>query len=217
MSVIVELDVQAMDFELGRVLAVPGRARIKLEDIVPLGGQIVPLFWLYQTDAADFVESVRGHEKVNGLIEFDETADRILYALTWDPNDDQLLSAVSDYDGFLLKGSGSGTRWSIQIRFPDHDSLSSFDDTCRKNDIGFEVERVYNPTPPEAGQWYGLSTAQRETLLLAVREGYFAIPREITTKELGDELGVSDQAVIERLRRAVTTLADNTILSDHQE
>jgi len=28
---------------------------------------------------------------------------------------------------------------------------------------------------------------------------------------------VSDQAVIERLRRAVTTLADNTILSDHHE
>ena len=215
MSVIVELDVRATDFELGRVLAVPGRARIKLEALVPLSEQVVPLFWLYDTDSPDFVESVRDHESVVGLREFDETADRVLYALTWDPSGDELLSAISENGGYLLKGSGSGIRWSIQIRFPDHEALSAFDRTCREQGIDFEVERVYNPTPPEAGEWFGLSTAQRETLLLALRRGYFEIPRQITTKELGNELDISDQAVIERLRRAIRTLADNTLLSAH--
>ncbi|MFT4889647.1 MAG: putative DNA binding protein [Halobacteriales archaeon] len=216
MSVIVELDVQATDFELGRALAVPGRARIKLEDLVPLAGQMVPLFWLYETDPTEFVETVRAHRSVHGLTEFDDTGDRILYALKWDPTADELLSAIMDKGGYLLKGAGSGTQWSLQIRFPDHESLSTFDNTCREHGIDFEVERVYNPTPPEAGEWFGLSTAQRETLLLALQEGYFDIPRQVSTKELGDELGVSDQAVIERLRRAVRTLADNTILSEHR-
>jgi predicted DNA binding protein len=214
MSVIVELDVRATDFELGRTLAVPGRARITLEDLIPLAGQMVPLFWLYETDAEVFVDAVRDHEGVKGLTEFDATGDRILYAMAWDSATDELLSAITENNGYLLKGAGSGTQWSFQIRFPDHETLSSFDETCRERGIEFEVERVYNPTPPEAAEWFGLSTAQRETLVLALREGYFDIPRQISTKELGEELGVSDQAVIERLRRAVRTLADNTILSE---
>lgn len=213
MSVIVELDVQAMAFELGRVLAVPGRARIRLEELVPLGEQVVPLLWLYDTDGEEFVETVRAHDKVLDLIEFDETDDRTLYAIAWDPAGDELLSAITEHGGYLLKATGSGSQWSLQLRFPSHESLSAFDETARENGVRFQVERVYNPTPPEAGEWYGLTTAQRETLLLALREGYFAIPREITTKELGDALGVSDQAVVERLRRAVSTLGDNTIRS----
>ncbi|WP_249361517.1 helix-turn-helix domain-containing protein [Haloterrigena sp. H1] len=33
--------------------------------------------------------------------------------------------------------------------------------------------------------------------------GYYDIPRGCTTAELADELGISDQAVTERLRRAI--------------
>jgi predicted DNA binding protein len=216
MSVIVELDVRATDFELGRVLAVPGRARIKLEALVPLGGQVIPLFWLYETDSADFVDTVRGHPNVQKLTQFDETGDRILYALTWDPAGDELLSAISDHGGYLSKGSGSGTQWSLQIRFPDHETLSAFDEQCQEEGIHFEIERVYNPTPPGAGEWYGLSTAQRETFLLALQGGYYDIPRRVTTRELGEDLGISDRAVIERLRRAIQTLADNTVLSEYR-
>jgi len=50
-----------------------------------------------------------------------------------------------------------------------------------------------------------LSEPQREALTLAVRRGYYDIPRGCTTAELADELGISDQAVTERLRRAIGT------------
>ncbi|HKL27765.1 MAG TPA: hypothetical protein VJ898_00735 [Natrialbaceae archaeon] len=39
------MDVQATDFEQGRVVTVPGRARIKLEDVVPLAGQMNTPEW----------------------------------------------------------------------------------------------------------------------------------------------------------------------------
>ncbi|MFT4889781.1 MAG: putative DNA binding protein [Halobacteriales archaeon] len=216
MSVIVEFDVRATDFELGRVLAVPGRGRIKLQEMIPLGEQVIPLIWLYETDSEEFVDAVRSHEGVDRLIEFDETSDRILYGLHWDMSEDELLSAVSDHGGYLLKGSGSGGTWSLQVRFPDHDSVSSFDDECREKGIGLTATAVYNPTPPEASEWYGLSTAQRETLLLALSEGYYDIPRQISTKELGELLDISDQAVTERLRRAIRTLSENTILTEQR-
>jgi len=216
MSVIVEFDVRSTDFELGRVLAVPGRGRIKLQEMIPLGEQVIPLIWLYETDSEEFVDAVRSHEGVDRLIEFDETSDRILYGLHWDMSEDELLSAVSDHGGYLLKGSGSGGTWSLQVRFPDHDSASSFGDECREKDITLTATAVYNPTPPEASEWYGLSTVQRETLLLALREGYYDIPRQISTKELGESLDISDQAVTERLRRAIRTLSENTILTEQR-
>jgi len=49
--------------------------------------------------------------------------------------------------------------------------------------------------------------AQQEALSLAFDRGYFEIPRRVTLVELGDEVGVSDQALSERLRRAQTKLA----------
>ena len=216
MSVIVEFDVRATDFELGRVLAVPGRGRIKLQEMIPLGDQVIPLIWLYETDSDDFVDTVRSHDGVERLTEFDETSDRILYALYWDMSRDELLSAISGQEGYLLKGSGSSGTWSLQVRFPDHESLPEFDDGCREEGISLTISAVYNPTPPDAREWYGLSTPQRETLLLALGEGYYEIPRQISTKELGDALGISDQAVTERLRRAIRTLSQNTILSEEQ-
>lgn len=216
MSVIVEFDVRAMDFELGRILAVPGRGRIKLQEMVPLGDQVIPLIWLYETDSDEFVDTVQGHEAVDRVVEFDETGDRVLYALHWNMSQDELLSAIADNDGYLLKGSGTGGTWSLQVRFPDHGAVAGFDDRCRENEVAPTVTALYNPTPPDAGEWYGLSTAQRETLLLALREGYYDIPRQISTKELGEALDVSDQAVTERLRRAIRTLSENTLLNDHR-
>lgn len=47
----------------------------------------------------------------------------------------------------------------------------------------------------------GLTTRQRETLRLAADRCYFEIPRRATLADLADELGVSDQAISERLRR----------------
>nr|WP_222863711.1 helix-turn-helix domain-containing protein [Natronococcus pandeyae] len=41
----------------------------------------------------------------------------------------------------------------------------------------------------------------------AVRHGYFEIPRRISLEELAAELGVTHQALSERLRRASDTLA----------
>ncbi|WP_394349503.1 helix-turn-helix domain-containing protein [Natronococcus pandeyae] len=53
----------------------------------------------------------------------------------------------------------------------------------------------------------GLTTPQREALACAVRHGYFEIPRRISLEELAAELGVTHQALSERLRRASDTLA----------
>jgi predicted DNA-binding protein YlxM (UPF0122 family) len=54
-------------------------------------------------------------------------------------------------------------------------------------------------------------------LVLAVRNGYYSIPRQVSTQELADTLEISDQAVTERLRRAIETLVENTIIAMEAE
>lgn len=62
--------------------------------------------------------------------------------------------------------------------------------------------------------WYGLTEPQRETLTRAVQGGYYSIPRRMSTKDLAEELGISDQTVTERLRRAIVTIVENTLMAE---
>lgn len=51
-----------------------------------------------------------------------------------------------------------------------------------------------------------LSTRQQEALILAVEMGYYRIPRETTTAEIADEMGVERRTLEEHLRRAENKL-----------
>ena len=65
--------------------------------------------------------------------------------------------------------------------------------------------------------WYGVTQLQRDTLMRAVQGGYYSIPRQMSTQDLADEFGISDQAVTERLRRAIVTLTENTLITVQEE
>lgn len=211
MSVIAELQIPARDFELGRVLAMEGVSSIELEKLVPTGGTTVPLFWVYNSSRDRFVEKVQRHPAVNQATEVDVFEDRTLFMLDWDAHQDHVFRGIQEYEGQLLSAVGTPDTWKFELRFPDHEELSDFTTHCEDAQVEIELNRVYNPTSPGTGPWYGLTERQREALRLAVAEGYYDIPRRCTTKELAEELGISDQAVTERLRRAVAALVANTL------
>jgi len=212
MSVIVEFRVPSGDFERGQILHVEAGTSIELETLVPVGDATVPLFWVHNTSREQFIESVRRHPSVNEAMEVDVFADRALFTLDWDVNQDHLFRAIRASEGQLLGANGTADAWEFELRFPSHENLSEFTDRCEDAQISMEVSRVYNPTAPSGGPRYGLSDPQFEALCLAVEMGYYDIPRGCTTKELAAELGISDQAVTERLRRAIATLTRHTIV-----
>lgn len=213
MSVIVEFRVQSSDFELGQILRVEGVSTIELESLVPVGASTVPLFWVYDSTKESFVASVQRHPAVNNTSEVDVFDDRTLFTLDWDANRDHIFAGISEYDGQLLSAVGTPEKWSFEIRFRDHGELSNFTSHCESGGISMDVARVYRPTSPDIGAWYGLTDPQREALTLAVEFGYYDIPRGCTTKDIAAELGISDQAVTERLRRAIASLTTNTLIA----
>lgn len=213
MSVIVEFQVPPTDFELGRILTVEGISSIELESLVPIGESSVPLFWIHNSTRESFVERIKQHPSVNDASAIDTFEDRTLFTLDWDPKQDRVFEGIAEHDGQLLSAVGTPESWEFELRVPTHETLSDFMAYCENADISLSVTRVYNPTKPDAGPWYGLTEPQREAMILAVQMGYYDIPRGCTTKELAEKLGISDQAVTERLRRAIATLATYTLVS----
>ncbi|MFB6087631.1 MAG: helix-turn-helix domain-containing protein [Haloarculaceae archaeon] len=212
MSVIAEISIPADEFELGRVLALNHGETVELESLVPLGGSAVPFFWVYDANFDSFQERVLGHPSVDDVAAIDRYDDRMLCTFDWSVDCD-IFDVIENVDGYVLGATGTTESWRFELRFPSHDAMSTFQETCHSTGVGFEVIRVYNPSKPDLGPWFGLTERQREAIVLAVEKGYYDIPRGCTTVDLADELGISDQAVTERLRRAIVTLVSNTILT----
>lgn len=216
MSVIVEMSLPAEAFELGRILAVEDETSIVLETMVPLGERSVPFFRLH--DGHDsFEETVRAHPAVEDIQVVNTHDGETLYALDWQIAEDTFFEGIVAMDAHLLEATGSPRTWAFELRLPSHETLSEFQAYCTEAAIPIDITRIYNPTKPEAGPWYGLTASQRETITRAVEAGYYSIPRGTSTQVLANEFGISDQAVTERLRRAIVSLVSNTLLLTEQE
>lgn len=211
MSVIVELSVPGEDFGLGQVLEVVSGMTLELESMVPMGETAIPFFWVHNSHREVFRANLADQELITDVSEIDTLDNKTLYALEWNGETDKLFQGIQQRGAQVLSATGTPQEWEFELRFPDHESLSEFQRYCNQEEISLDVARVYNPTRPDSGPWFGLTPIQRETLLLAIERGYYEIPRQCTTLELAEELGVSDQAITERLRRAILTLVSNTV------
>jgi len=217
MAVIAHLRIPAESFELGRILEQESEGTIELENMVPLGEKAVPFFSVSDDVLDSFEQSVRDHPSVENILEVSKHENERLYSLEWNIDRDVFLEGVMGLEGQMLSAKGTTETWEFELRFPTHDALSDFQDYCENAHIPLEVGRIYNPVRPGTGMWYGLSKAQRETLVRAVKGGYYSIPRQMSTKDLSDAFDISDQAVTERLRRAIQTLVENTLIAMEDE
>ena len=213
MSVIVEFQVQSRAFELGRILRMEGASTIELERLVPVDESTVPLFWIHEGARESFIPGVREHTTVDSVSTVEEFDDRILFTLDWDAHQDHIFAGISRFDGQLINARGTPDRWQFEVRFHDRENLSAFMSHCRNEGVAVELCRIYHPTQGGADPWYGLTDPQREALVLAVESGYYDIPRGCTTKDIASQLGISDQAVTERLRRAIVSLTAATLIT----
>jgi predicted DNA binding protein len=219
MSVIVELTIPSGEFELGRVLSVPDGGHVELDTVVPLTAEPLPFLWLYGADGEAFANRLERAEIVSSVRHLGDFNEMTLLGVQWERSPNGLFETFRDGNVQLLSGAGDATHWEFELRFPDRDSLSAFRSHCDSEGIPIDVQRVYEQASPDESfrSQFGLTEPQREALLLAVDSGYYNIPRTRTTVELAEQLGISDQAVTERLRRAITSLVQTTLAEPSEE
>lgn len=214
MSVITEIRIAADEFELGWLFEIGTGSDdvvVELETMVPAGDRVVPYFRI-QTEYLDsLLETARDDPLVERPRIVDDFGEQRLVAFDWRVDRDPLFDGVFRSGVAVLGASGREGTWTFEFRFDGYSDLESFRDHCAEAGIDLDLVRMHSPSAPESNLSYGLTDPQYEALVLAVDRGYYDVPRRCTTAELAADLGISDQAVSERLRRGVAALVQHTI------
>ncbi|WP_224332994.1 helix-turn-helix domain-containing protein [Haloprofundus halobius] len=178
---------------------------------------VLPFLWMStENGSAETVrEAVDDDPTVEELTVVDEWESVALYNVHWSEAVQQLIDEIIDQHGIVLSATAHDRRWSLTLRFVNRSMLDDFQTYFDEHGQGFELERIHEMRGPKQRE-FGLTPPQRETLVAAFEMGYFTVPRETNITELADELGVSPNAVSQRLRRATASLVENALLVDRR-
>lgn len=211
MSVIADFSVPAEEFALGHLLEVRPGVQVRLESMIPTGESAIPYFWVSTPDVEAVEVALQDSPIVDDVSVIDEVEDEALFRVDWNEAVDGLVDVIRESDAVVLEANGHGDHWSFQVRFPEYDALSSFYQDVVDENISIDLAGVHNPVEPTRVSTFDLTPEQREALLLALEEGYFDVPREVTMVELAQKLGISDSAASQRLRRGLTKVLSDTV------
>ncbi|MFC7044563.1 helix-turn-helix domain-containing protein [Halobacteriaceae archaeon GCM10025711] len=206
---------QSDDSHISRLVLAAPDVRIEVERTVPLGRKTEPTIRVFAEDGRyDAFERVLDADaSVASWDEIGRFDGGRSYRLGWADGPGRVCEALARHDAAVQSFEGDDGACTCRARFPDHDAVSAFYRDCRDESMDIDVVRVRR-SDGERSPDDGLTRPQRRALELAYEHGYFDVPRQSTTVELADRLGVSDQALSERLRRAFATLVEQTVQPD---
>jgi predicted DNA binding protein len=124
---------------------------------------------------------------------------------------------VTEVNGFLVHTQTKGEGWLVQLLLPDREALNTIWNYAADEGISLTIIEVYGNEDAGGEQSYGLTDEQRDTLRIAYQRGYFSEPRDVSLREVAEEMELSSTAVSGRLRRGMRNLIAATILTDEYE
>ncbi|WP_267640688.1 helix-turn-helix domain-containing protein [Haloarchaeobius amylolyticus] len=214
MAIIAEVTIASDAFPLGQLTLEEPGMRIELERVVPTDDTVIPFFWAQGGDFEAFERRAGELESVDRLTVLDRLDDAVLYRVTWGEDVVSFVSVIADLGATILEAHGNH-KWLFRLRFRDHGDLSAFSSWCAENEVPFELRRLHSLADVQGQSYdFGLTDEQREALEIAVRLGYYKVPKRATLADVSAKLDISEQATGERLRRAMDKLANVVVLAD---
>lgn len=212
MTVIAEFTISSDQFLLGKILEEYPELYVEIERVVPADQRIMPYVWAYGADLEEFETALRTNGDIRSITVLDRLEDSALYKIQWEEPVENVITGIAETNATILEAHG-GDEWLFRIRFEGHAGLAAFHNYCTSHGITYRLNRVYSVSDdPTADVSFGITDAQRETLVMAVERGYFKVPRKVTIAELAESLGVSEQAVSERVRRGADRVLHQALL-----
>ncbi|WP_433624202.1 helix-turn-helix domain-containing protein [Halomicrococcus sp. NG-SE-24] len=140
----------------------------------------------------------------------------LLY-VTWSDDVCSVLDTLLGRDASMLAATGRDAEWEFELFFPTRAAMSSAYDDWEAAGLSVTVETIHGRANALGAAQGGLTDDQYETLRAAVDRNYYDVPRGATTEELAEELGVSHQAISERLRRGHENVVQEAVDDDRAE
>lgn len=212
MGAIIEATVPAEQFALGETFAAVPDAEFEVVRMVAHGAEdVMPFLWVSGGSFEELDEALRADasvEEVEALTEFD---DECLYRMRWTADIRMVMYILLEEDATVLSARGRDGRWHLRVLLPGRDSLSATRDFCDEFGVDISIRSIYDLSRSMRRGEFGLSEEQYAALEATLRSGFYDIPRDVTLQELADDLGISHQALSERLRRAHRTLVEHAL------
>lgn len=212
MSLFGEFHVPSERLALHETLEAVPDVIVEIERVVATDELLTPYFWVSSGDADDFEAAAEHDPTIENLHRLDQFDAGTHYRAHWTENVETLVYAYTEVGAVILEATGTKTEWELRIRFDDRECLSQFQEYCDTQDISFELSRLYEISNPRTGAQFGLTRKQYDALTAAWEMGYFDTPRDVTQTEVAGELGITEQSLSQRLRRAYHTLIAHTLV-----
>ncbi|RDI72824.1 helix-turn-helix domain-containing protein [Halopelagius longus] len=211
MSTIATFTVPAGAFPLGHIFESFPEITIEIEQVVPVNDSILPYFWV----RGEPVEHVRKALEERGALEsytlIDNLGDQGLFRAEWNPDVEGILTGIIDAELTVISATGTEDEWTFEFRDEDTAPIAEFQQYCADHGIDVTLGHIHSVGAPTDEGAYGLTTEQREAVLLAYENGYYTTPPETNLGELAEELGITHQSFSDRLRRGVHNLIEETL------
>ncbi|KAB1198134.1 MULTISPECIES: helix-turn-helix domain-containing protein [Haloferax] len=198
-------------FPLGTVFNQLPNVTVELERIVPARDVVIPYFWVRGTEVNDIEGAFTEHPGVKDIRLVDSVEDEYLLRVEWSMEYADVLTILTETEVPLIGAIGTNQQWTFEVRGDQQSDIADFQRRCRELDIPITLTALHALTRLESATEDTLTDTQQEALILAYERGYFESPREITMAELGEELGISQQAVASRLRRGIKHVLGRTL------
>jgi predicted DNA binding protein len=200
-------------FPLGTIFdQLPG-VKIELERIIPERDVVIPFFWVRGTEVDDIEDAFDAHPGVREIRLVDSVEDEHLLRVEWDLEYDDVLTILAETEVPITNAIGTNQQWTFEVRGDERSDIAAFQRRCQELDIPVTLTALHALTPVDTAAEAGLTDTQQEALVLAYERGYFESPREVTLEEIGEELGITQQAVGSRLRNGSKYVIGSTLSS----
>lgn len=160
-------------------------------------GTSMPLLWASTDDHGAVEAALEADATTVDANQLSRHEEQSLYRVEWQPGVQAVVEALLGRYGSLLDAHGSRAGWSFRLLFRHRSSVDALADRCRNLGLDAVVQGPASDFLTGAT----ISEKQIEALSAALSMGYYAVPRRRTLEDVADEVGVSHQALSERLRR----------------
>ena len=211
MSVVGDFTIPAESFALEHALSTVPEMTMEADRLASHSpDEVFPFFWATGGDFEGFQQALEDDPTTTAVSVAEETEDEVLYRFEWNQDVLDLIKEIIDHHASIAEATARDGQWHLRLRFASEGMVSEFQNYFRENGHNFQVHRLARPREPRQEE-YGLTKEQYDALVAAVRGGYYRVPRATSVEELGETLGISANAVSQRLRRGTEAVLQNSL------
>lgn len=183
---------------------------VRFEKIIPIKDGYLPYIKI-KNNIENIEQKLKNKTNIEKYRVLHKTKNSVLMFIDWEDTPCKLIDILFSLNIIIKELRADKNGWRLQILFPEKQTISEFYKTTKKENINITLQKINNQYLTNGRRKADLTPKQKEVLELALKNGYFDIPRKITTKELSDMVDISDTAISQRLRRAMKKLTKHQL------